>query len=287
MLRKVDKESAPQEFFKYFQTLIASQKAALAWQPDENNEKRSLYRVAIRAARKEEDLMRAESLERNRPFTLPLDQIFIYVESYRLLFKVAKVNIEDRKLSARLPMQLQILDDVGHKKILRALATLDPEKEEEILDYSKKKREVPEFERELYPELSSPDYGHDTPSEKPKQSDRDRSIFEQELSFVSLDEEDKLYADKRNAPRARPPEGKMVTMSNERAGKDGTYSLFDLSRGGLAVLVFEGKDYQSGDKVEIKAFDDQVLDEPMIAEVKSVREADDQGLQFKVGMQFV
>ncbi len=286
MLRKVEKQSAPQEFFKYFQTLIASQKAALAWQPDESGEKRSLFRIAVRAARKEEDLMRAECLERNRPFSLPYDTIFIYVESFRLLFKVAKINIQDRELSARLPVELQILDDKGHRNILKALATLDPAKEEELLDYSRKKREVPEFEAEFWTEQKeAPRYKRDK-AKANQQSDRDRSIFEQELSFVTLDEEDAIYADKRNAPRARPPEGKMVTMSG-REDKDGVYSLFDLSRGGLAVLVFSENDYQAGDKVQIKAFDDQVLDEPMIAEVKSVRQADDQGLQFKVGMQFI
>lgn len=116
----------------------------------------------------------------------------------------------------------------------------------------------------------------------------DTALFEEELSYITLDEEDKMYEGMRAAPRAKPPEGKMVTAqeaSGERA--PGTYVLYDLSRGGLSFLVFSSDEFARGELVHILAFDTKKFDEPMIAEVKSVREADELGVQFKVGCQFV
>ena len=130
-----------------------------------------------------------------------------------------------------------------------------------------------------------------TPKKKRKysseQSDRDREIFEEELRFVSLDEEDRIYADVRGAPRARPKKNKKVTIKAFKGlRKADVHHLFDLSRGGLSIIVEKRKLFSPGDVVEILSFDDKKLDNPMLAEVKSVRGADEQGKRFKVGMQF-
>ncbi|MCO4755547.1 MAG: PilZ domain-containing protein [Bacteriovoracaceae bacterium] len=292
-MRTVDKNEAPQEYFKYFQDLIASKKAALVWQVDKDSNKRNLYRVILLACRREEDLLRAESIERLREFSLPEDDVYFYVEKNQLMFKSPKLSIDKLEFSGTLPSQLMILNEDEHERILEAFAELDPKRKEELLDYSKKKKAPPEYEfgeagKKGYEFESSKAPEKTSPYEESTQSDRDKAIFEEELSFITLDEEDKLYADKRNAPRARPPEGKMVTMQlADGSQKSSTHTLFDLSRGGIAVLTLEQKEYKAGDIVHIQSFDDRVLDAPMIAEVKSVREADDQGIQFKVGMQFV
>lgn len=121
-----------------------------------------------------------------------------------------------------------------------------------------------------------------------KQSDRDKAIFEEELSFVTLDEEDKFYADKRDAPRAKPKAGKTVLMRKEVDLVDFEglrHPLFDLSRGGLGAMVDSEDYYEKGEVVFIMGFDTNVLDEPMRAVVRSIREADEPG-KFKLGMQF-
>lgn len=290
-MRTVDKVKAPMEYFKYFQTLITSRTPIAAWQVDEKNRTRCLYRFAISAARKEEDFLKADFLEKNKDLELAEDQIYFYAKEYRLLFKASKQELEHGKyLNAKLPQELRVLGDIAHKKIMSALAKVDPARQEEYLDYSKRKRVVPEFEQEIYGEEgASVDVDSKHPQEvKKEKSQRDKDIFEQELSFISLDEEDKIYADKRDAPRARPPAGKKVVVEPaDGSGHEGSYSLFDLSRGGLAILVFSENAYEAGQTVHIKAFDDKVLDEPMVAEVKSVRPADEQGMQFKVGLQFL
>lgn len=285
-MRTIDKIEAPQDFFKYFQGLITSKKSALVWQLDENSKKRSLYRVIFLSARREEDILKAESLEKNRDFLLPRDDLYFYVDSYQLLFKSSKINVEGHIYEGGLPKQIKVLNEQEREQILAAFAEIDPAKKEIYLDYTRKKKEQPAYEAAEDPvELG---YELETAAGKKEQSERDREIFESELSFVALDEEDKLYADKRNAPRARPPEGKMVTMQISDGSRDqGVYSLFDLSRGGLSVLTFSEDEFSPGDVVHIQAFDDRVLDEPMVAEVKSSRPADEQGIQFKIGMMFI
>jgi hypothetical protein len=120
------------------------------------------------------------------------------------------------------------------------------------------------------------------------QSDRDKAIFEEELSFVSLDEEDKFFADKRDAPRAKPKEGKTVLMRKKTDSSDhegNRHPLFDLSRGGLGAIADSEDLYSKGDIILVMGFDENILDDPMQAIVRSVREADAPG-HYKIGMQF-
>lgn len=275
-MRTVDKIHAAQEYFKYFQSLIADQRPARIWQLDENSHKRSLYRVTLLSCRREENVLKAESLEKFREFALPEKDVYFYVESFQLLFKAPKLQVDGLVLTGELPEVLKILDEKEHEQIVSAFKKMEPIAQEESLDYSlgngKKKK----------------GYSFEAQAGEQERSERDKAIFENELSFVTLDEEDRLYADKRDAPRARPPEGKMVTMQLADGSKPaGAYSLFDLSRGGLAILTFSDEDFNPGDIVHIQAFDQEVLDSPMVAEIKSVRSADDQGVQYKVGMMFI
>lgn len=127
-----------------------------------------------------------------------------------------------------------------------------------------------------------------TKSLKDEQSAHDKKIFEDELSFISLDDEDKKFADKRDAPRARPQKGKMVFMRVKgESSTDESFELFDLSRGGLGVICFEETRFSKEDTIEILAFDKNKLDSPMLAIVRSVRPADETETSFKIGMQFL
>lgn len=308
-MRTVKKKDSPQDYFRHFQDLIATKKSALVWQLDKNSNKRSIYRVILLSCRDEENLLKVENLEKSRDFELPEDVVYFFVEKSHLIFKSPKLQVEGDTLTGSLPHELKVLSDEESARLYSAFRELDPHRQEEDYDYGLKGvKSAPEFEFGDSPEKGYEfEVGEAAEKENPymeleartdkintklagkkNQSARDKAIFEEELSFISLDEEDKLYADKRGAPRARPPEGKMVTMQVADGSRDGgAYTLFDLSQGGLSVLSFSESDYKSGELVHIQAFDTRVLDEPMLAEVKSVRSADDQGIQFKIGMQFV
>ncbi len=118
-------------------------------------------------------------------------------------------------------------------------------------------------------------------------SSHDADLFATELSFIELDDEDKLYEGQRAAPRAKPPEGKMVTVQiHDETRPQSTHLLYDLSQGGISFFVFSSDEFSAGETLHIKGFDSKSFDQPMVAEVKSVREADAMGIQFKVGCAF-
>jgi hypothetical protein len=65
------------------------------------------------------------------------------------------------------------------------------------------------------------------------------------------------------------------------------FLLFDLSRGGLGFkIVVEGL-FVRGQFVEITALEAQVLDQPLIGEVMSVRDLAPEDVGWKVGIRFV
>ncbi len=118
-------------------------------------------------------------------------------------------------------------------------------------------------------------------------SEHDASLFETELSHITLEEEDQMYEGMRASPRAKPPEGKTLTVQvKDESRPQSTYSLYDLSRGGLSFLVFAKDEFAVGEVLLIKAFDVNKFEEPMEAEIKVVREADEMGIQYKVGCEF-
>lgn len=119
-------------------------------------------------------------------------------------------------------------------------------------------------------------------------SSHDSDIFQAELDFVSLDEEDKLFADQRESVRVRPKGGKVLTIKKrDEADEEEIYPLFDLSQGGLSFLVTDKERYTKGNHILVMAFDEKRFDTPMQAQVMSIREADEFGVQFKVGCAFI
>ena len=120
-------------------------------------------------------------------------------------------------------------------------------------------------------------------------SKRDADLFETELSFILIDAEDEKYASKRATPRARPPKGKQILVSKSGGAdhlKNQSYSLFDLSRGGVSFLTSIEAEFEVGTQINILGFDSNEFDEPMIADVRAVRETDETRSLFKVGCSF-
>ena len=92
----------------------------------------------------------------------------------------------------------------------------------------------------------------------------------------------------RNAPRAKPPEGKMIIVQTKDMSKSQeTLPLYDLSRGGMGFMTFSESAYAKGEVLNVYGFDNKSFDEPMFAIIRSVREADEMGIQFKCGCQFI
>ncbi len=121
-----------------------------------------------------------------------------------------------------------------------------------------------------------------------QKSQRDQALFDEQLAKISTSQEDKIFADKREAPRLRPKEDKIITC--QRAGEPDmsqNFLLFDLSRGGLGFKIIEEGLFGRGQFVEITALEGQVLDQPLIGEVMSVRDLAPEDVGWKVGIKFV
>jgi hypothetical protein len=121
-----------------------------------------------------------------------------------------------------------------------------------------------------------------------QKSQRDQDLFDDQLAQLTTSQEDKIYADQREAPRIRPKQDKLITC--QRAGEpemSQNFLLFDLSRGGLGFKIIEDGLFKRGEFVEITALEGQVLDQPLIGEVMSVRDLAPEDVGWKVGIRFV
>jgi hypothetical protein len=103
---------------------------------------------------------------------------------------------------------------------------------------------------------------------------------------VSLDEEEKLFADKRESPRMRPKSGKLVKVMKKGESKIIIMKLFDLSQGGMAFLTMNPNDYPKGSEIFVTGFDAFDLDDPLVGTVMSHRNVDELNLEFKIGIKF-
>ncbi len=119
-----------------------------------------------------------------------------------------------------------------------------------------------------------------------ERSSRDQDFLNNEFNPVNLDEEDKIYADKRESPRVRPKGEKLVKVVRKGESKIHIMKLFDLSRGGMGFLTFTPDHFPKGSEVWVTGFDAFELDDPLIGTVMAHRACDDTNVEFKIGVKF-
>lgn len=118
-----------------------------------------------------------------------------------------------------------------------------------------------------------------------ERSGRDQEFLNAEFG-VSLDEEDKMFADKRESPRARPKADKWVKVVGESSDEVHIMKLFDLSQGGIGFITLDAQNFPKGSKILVVGFDEFNLDDPLIGQVMSHRPVDDLQIEFKIGCKF-
>lgn len=119
-----------------------------------------------------------------------------------------------------------------------------------------------------------------------ERSSKDQDFLNAEFNSVSLDEEDKMFKDKRENPRARPKIDKWAKVVSETSDEIHIMKLFDLSQGGIAFISMEPNLFPKGSKIRVVGFDDFTLDDALIAQVMSHRPVDDLQIEFKIGCKF-
>ena len=126
----------------------------------------------------------------------------------------------------------------------------------------------------------------DKPKSMNERSSRDQEFLNHEFEGISLDEEDKLYADKREAPRARPNDDKWVKVKILGHSEIHNLKLFDLSRGGIGFITNDNEVFKKDQVVHIVGFDTFDLDDPLVGTIVALRPLNDMQFEWKVGVKF-
>lgn len=217
--------------------------------------------------------------------------LFFFSEEQKMIFKGQTSDASEESLVIKQPDSIMILEEADVNKykdlISQFISELNAGAPDPLASFSLDDDE----------ETSDSDTHDDTIAAGEKvavdwfknvMSEHDASLFEQELSHITLEEEDELYEGMRSSPRAKPPEGKTLTVQIiDESRPQSTYTLYDLSRGGLSFLVFAKDEFSPGEILFIRAFDVNKFETPIEAEIKVVREADEMGIQYKVGCEFI
>lgn len=120
-----------------------------------------------------------------------------------------------------------------------------------------------------------------------ERSARDQDFLKNEFTQdLSLEEEEKMFADKREAPRARPKEAKWVKVQGSDSDQVHLLRLFDLSQGGISFITLEPHLFHKGTTIKVVGFSEFDLDDPLVGEVVSHRTVDDLGIEHKIGVKF-
>ena len=118
-----------------------------------------------------------------------------------------------------------------------------------------------------------------------QRSNRDQQLLKSEFG-LTVDEEDKLFAGQRAAPRARPKDDKWVKVVRGIGEAALPYKLFDLSQGGMGFVSFDETEFPKGSDIHVVGFNDFELDDPLLGTIMSIRPMDGVLSEFKIGVKF-
>jgi hypothetical protein len=300
-MKTINLETDAAQFHDYFDMLKLEQKNVLIWQLDKITNKRIIFQSFVASVDQAQTHISCNS-QNDITYDFNPGDLFLYVEDSMSICKVEQISIQNNYLSIKYPEELKFLDEMEDDKIKAVFEAINPGFVKEApkfhsLSESDDKEKGYEFISENAPEKEAPEWEETTGISRRERlnsmwegalNEHDQALFAEELSFITLDEEDLLHEGDRSTPRARPPEGKLVTIQiKDESRPQETLPLHDLSQGGIGFLVFDQSAYESGEVIHIKGFDTKKFDSPMLAVVRSIREADDMGIQFKVGLQFI
>jgi hypothetical protein len=254
-MKSVTSREDSQVFHKFFTDLGKFQDAIVLWQLLADG-RRIIHQSRVVEIVADESFMQvSDSQGKNYEFTANT-YLYCYVENRGAIFKSFLLARSGELAQLQLPLELIYLDDSDVYRIKNGMG----------FDLSNAPWRVKRLGR----------------------SERDEAIFNTQLESLSLSEEDRLFADKREAPRARPKVDKMVTCRQAQTPASAqSFKLFDLSRGGLGLLVLIDGTFKKGQQVEITAMEGDDLDEPILGEVMSVRSLAPETVGWKVGIKFV
>lgn len=194
--------------------------------------------------------------------------LYCYSKFGQILFKTTIQNLKNATCSLSIPTEIQLLEQQ------------DAESLNGKVTYDNVWKSHSKFSEEIDNDMVKV-------KSMSERSERDKEFLSHELNSISLDEEDKLFADKRESPRARPRIEKFVKLNPTGSQEASFYKLFDLSQGGLGFITTEKNLFPKGIKVQILGFEQFDLDDPLFGTVMSQRPLDDLDIEYKIGIKFL
>ena len=236
------------------------------------------------------------TLAEESEFKFSTENIFFFSEEQKVIFKSPKQSIDGNQLTVSIPDVIKRFEGVDEAELQSKIEYFKQAQEgpssDPFADFNLDDDTVTDKQNDPLAGLSvlqgAGTENIQTNWITKSMSTHDAELFTTELSYIKLDEEDKKFEGVRSTPRAKPPEGKMVTVQiSDESLPQATYTLYDLSQGGLSFLVFAKDEFNTGDQLIVKAFDTKKFESPMNATIRAITEADDMGIQYKVGCEFI
>lgn len=257
---------------KIFKQLMANQSDLVVWQLSPENGERLISRSRLNAFHMESGKLFFEVDKKNiMNGGLPL---YCFAEDGLVIFKAEIQDVSGSNISVSLPEEMKVLED-PEVVLIKGSTGQDLAKpwKTKRLDTSP---------------IHKAGTTHDVMRVKSmaQRSTRDQKLLNTEFG-LSVDEEDKLFADKRSAPRARPKDDKWVRLVRGLGESlPLSYKLFDLSQGGMGFVSFEETEFPKGSDIHVVGFNDFDLDDPLFGKIMSIRPIDGAQSEFKVGVKF-
>lgn len=250
-------ESDIEAYQKIFNDLLEKNCILVLWQLTEYGQ-RDVYHSQLHSYNKKLELL---NFKPNGIKFHPELPVYCYVGYGNLIFKTSIHSIDAYGLTIKVPKELKALEDSEAKNIRSEIT-----------------RDAPAF-------FKGSEYRPvKTMSER---TVRDQDFLNLEFDSMSLEEEDKFFANKRSSPRARPKSEKWVKVQVGEDEEVHRLKLYDLSRGGMSFVTQDNDIFARGSAVFVIGFEDFDLDDPLVGKVMSLRpmgEADE--FEWKVGVKF-
>jgi uncharacterized protein (DUF736 family) len=267
-MKVIKSDSGFLAFQKLFKQIQMNNCPIVVWQLVPETGERYISESRLNSFHLDTGLLHLEAPQDNK--IIPQLPVFCYSEDGRFIFKTEIQLIKSNVFSLLVPSEIKLLEEPDVIVIHGSIGI-------DISANWKTKR--------LHGQSGNQDDFMRVKSMS-ERSVRDQEFLNNEFESVSLDEEEKLFADKRESPRARPKIDKWVKVLVQGSTEAKMVRLFDLSRGGIGFVTYEAESFPKGNELQVIGFEEFDLDDPLVGKIMSHRAIDEAQIEFKIGVKF-
>ncbi len=267
-MKVINSDNGLPMLLRIFRHLQRRQSLLVVWQM--KNGRRNVYHATLGSFHIDKRSVSFSFTEKHN--LNPAEEFFFYAEDGEFIFKTGVIEMNGNHFNAHFPDEVKLLDELDALKI-PGKSNID------IQTHYNGQRLI----------LDGPEIYDDFIGRVPKamkdRSSRDQDFLKDELD-MTVDEEDKMFADKRESVRVRPKANKIVKLMLKDDPNIHVLKLFDLSQGGMAFVTLQPEMFPKGKEVVVIGFGEFELDDPLIGTIMSIRATDEVGVEHKIGIKF-